>query len=165
MNRQNAFVKISGNLLDNLQVLDWLKELAKNYFVAICIGGGEQINEAFKQADYPIVFGPLGRVTRLLEERQLARDVLERNQAQIQDMLWEKGIAAQVIIPVVEIGGVLCHINGDIMMLAVYLGYDKLFLLTTKDRVEKKKLWILQVAEVFEAIEKGELDKIEIVGF
>lgn len=165
MARPNAFVKISGNLLENAAVLEWLRELARFYFVVICIGGGEQINAVYKERGLPIKFGPLGRITRSLEERQIARDILEENQAIIQDLLDEKEINARVIIPVEEIGGVLCHINGDIMMLASYLGYDKLFILTTKDRVEKKQLWLKQVGEVFTVIEKGTLDKVEVIGF
>jgi hypothetical protein len=165
MARPNAFVKISGNLLDNIAVLEWLHELSRFYFVVVCIGGGEQINNAYKERGLPIKFCPLGRITRSLEERQIARDILEENQAIIQDLLDVNDVNARVIVPVEEIGGVLCHINGDIMMLASYLGYDKLFILTTKDRVDKKKLWLKQVAEVFTVIEKGTLDKVEVIGF
>lgn len=165
MAKPNAFVKVSGNLLENEEVLEWLREHGKKYYLVICIGGGEQINEAFREKGFEIKFGPLGRITNSLAERQLARDVLEQNEAIIQDMLDEKGISARVLIPVDDVAGVLCHVNGDIKLLSAYLGYDKLFLLTPKDRVEKKELWLKDVAKVFEVIEKGDLDKIEVIGF
>ncbi len=165
MVKPNAFVKISGNLLEKEEVIEWLKDISKQYFLAICIGGGEQINEAFKKKGFDIKFGPLGRITESLEERQLARDILEKNQAFIQDLVDEKGISARVIIPVDDIATVLCHVNGDVKLLAAYNGYHRLFMLTSKDMVKKKRLWVKRVARVFEVIEKGELDKIEVVGF
>ncbi len=165
MAKPNAFVKISGNLLEKEEVVEWLKELSKQYFIAICIGGGEQINEAFKERGFDIKFGPLGRITESLEERQLARDILEKNEALTQDLVDEKGINARVIIPVETMATVLCHVNGDVMALAAYNGFDKIFLLTLKDRAEKKRLWVEKVAEIFEVIEKGKLDKIEVIGF
>jgi len=165
MAKPNAFVKMSGSLLEKEEVLEWLRELAKQNFVAVCIGGGEQINEAFKDRGFPIRFGPLGRITESLGERQLARDILEKNQALVQDLLDARGISARVIIPVADIASVLCHINGDVQLLAAYNGYDRLFLLTLKDKVAKKRLWLEKVAEVFEVIEEGSLEKIEVIGF
>ncbi len=47
----------------------------------------------------------------------------------------------------------------------VGLGFDKIYLLTLKGNEEKKELWLEEVAKAFEAIEKGKLDKIEVVGF
>ena len=165
MAKPNAFVKISGNLLEKKEVIEWLRELSRQYFVAICIGGGEQINEAFTEKGFDIKFGPLGRITESLEERQLARDILERNQAFIQDLVDKEGISARVIIPVDDIATVLCHVNGDVKVLSAYNGYDRIFLLTLEEKVEKKRLWVEKVAELFEVIEKGKLDKIEVVGF
>lgn len=164
MAKPNAFVKISGNLLENEAVIQWLHELTKRFFVAICIGGGEQINEAFRDKGYPIKFGPLGRITESLTERQLARDVLERNQATVQDLLSDRGINALVIIPVDDVASVLCHVNGDVKLLAAYNGYDKLFLLTLKSRVEQKRLWLQNINKVLGS-GHGSLDKIEVVGF
>ncbi|MCC2631112.1 MAG: hypothetical protein K0S38_921, partial [Candidatus Paceibacter sp.] len=100
---------------------------------------GTQINEAFTTNGYAIHFGPLGRETNTFEERQLARDVLEKNQAEIQDLLAEQKIQATVILPVLDIGSVLCHVNGDIFAMAAYLGFDKVYVLTLDDRKEQKQ--------------------------
>ena len=83
--------------------------------------------------------GPLGRELETFEDRQAARDILEKNQVELQDLLAEKNISASVIIPVLDIGTVLCHINGDQFLQMAYLGYDRLFAVTTSDRLEKKK--------------------------
>ncbi len=169
MAKPNAFVKISGDLLERPAVLEWLHELSKAYSVAICVGGGKQINEAFIENGFPKRYSLLGRITASLAERQLARDVLERNEALVQDLLDDHGISARAIIPVMDIGGVLCHINGDVLVLTAYLGYDKLFILTEKNRVESKKAWLDKLAKVL-AISEGskeetKLDKIEVIGF
>jgi len=165
MAKPNAFVKVSGNLIEKDEVLEWLKGVTREYYTVVCIGGGEQINEAFKQQGFNIKFGPLGRITETLEQKQLARDVLENNQAVIQDLLDDKGISARVIIPVDDVATVLCHVNGDVKILSAYNTFDKLYVLTSKDRVEKKRIWLEQIARCFESIEKGKLDKIEVIGF
>lgn len=165
MAKPNCLVKISGNLLENVKVLSWLKEKSKEFSLVILIGGGEQINTAFMEKGFNIKFCTLGRVTETLVERQLARDVLENNQANIQDQLDWQGISARVIIPVMNIATVLCHVNGDVYVLAAYNGFDQIFILTGKRGVGKKRQWLEQLAKCFEHIEKGELDKIKVVGF
>ncbi|MCX6721410.1 MAG: hypothetical protein NT026_02300 [Candidatus Staskawiczbacteria bacterium] len=140
MGRKNAFVKISGDLHQRSDVIEWIRRLSAEYFVVVLVGGGTQINEAFKKAGFPVrKHGPLGRETESLEESQLARDILERNQEIVQDLLAERGVMATVIIPVLDIGSVLCHINGDIFIQTAYLGFDKIFVLTYEDRVKDKK--------------------------
>ena len=120
-------------------VLGWVERLAREYFVVVCVGGGTQINEAFTKAGLPVgMFGPLGRETDSFQERQLARDVLEQNQVGIQDRLAEIGVHVSVVIPVLDIGTVLCHVNGDQFVLTAYHGFDVLYIVTTPDRVEGK---------------------------
>ncbi|MCH7552286.1 hypothetical protein IIB49_02760, partial [Patescibacteria group bacterium] len=59
MSRKNCLVKISGDVLND-KVFDWIKRLTDEYFVVLCVGGGTQINEAFKKAGFSIEkFGPL----------------------------------------------------------------------------------------------------------
>ena len=151
--RKNCFIKLSGDTLD-MDILDWIRELSGEYFLVICVGGGTQINEAFKKAGLPEgKFGPLGRETASLEERQLARDILEKNQAYVQDRLSDMNVNASVVIPVLDIGTVLCHINGDQFVLTAYHGFDVLYVVTTKERVEKKRLLF------------SPYEKIQVIGF
>ena len=153
MSRKNCFVKISGDMFSD-DVLNWIKKLSQEYFVVVCVGCGTQINEMFVKAGLPVgKFGPLGRENVNLKEKQLARDVLEKNQAEIQDRLVGLGVHASVVIPVIEVGTVLCHVNGDQFILAVYHGFDVLYVVTTKDRVEKKKSFF------------ASYNKIQVIGF
>ncbi len=138
MQRKTAFIKVSGDLIDKENVLQWLKATAQTFFTVVCVGGGTQINEAFKEKGFPIEFGPQGRITNSFEERKLARDVLEKNQMQVQDLLAEWGIAATVIIPVIEIASVLNHVNGDDFALLA-TGFDEVYILTLENRVSAKK--------------------------
>lgn len=122
--------------------------------MVVCVGGGTQINEAFKKAGIEIgKHGPLGRETKSFEERQLARDVLEFNQARLQDKLAKEGITATVTIPVIDVGSVLCHVNGDQMVKTVYLGFDDIFIITTLERREAK------------AKEFKDLPKVQVLSF
>jgi hypothetical protein len=120
--------------------LRWVKKLCQKYFVVICVGGGAQINRAFQKAGLPVrKFGPLGRESKTLLEKQVARAALERNQSAVQDRLAALGIHASVVIPVVEVGTVICHVNGDQHVLTAYNGFDAIFVVTTKERVAKKQ--------------------------
>lgn len=153
MSRQNCFVKISGDMLND-DTIQLIETLSKEYFVVVCVGGGTQINNAFREAGHPVEkFGPLGRETKTLEQKQLARDVLEDNQAQIQDRLADRGVYASVVIPVIEVGTVLCHVNGDQYVLAAYHGFDKLCVVTEKSKVNEKKKFF------------SNFEKIKVVGF
>ncbi len=108
---------------------------------------------------------PLGRETESLEERQLARNILERNEASIQDLLDEDDINVRTQIPFRDLAGVLCPENGDLLVLSGYIGYDKIYICCTEDRVEEKEAWVKLVPKVFKHIAEGELDKIEVKGF
>ena len=139
MPRKNCLIKLSGDCLGNA-TLEWIRELSRAYFVVICVGGGTQIKEAFAKAGFPdSAYGPLGRETKSFAERQLARDVLEHNQATLQDRLAEENIPAVVVIPVLEIGNVLCHVNGDQFVLTAYLGFDAVYVVTLPEREAKKR--------------------------
>lgn len=154
MPRERCFIKISGDLCRKPEVLDWIKSVSEGKFTVICVGGGTQINEAFKANGMEIgEHGPLGRETKSFEERQLARDVLEVNQREVQDLLESRGIYASVVIPVLDIATVLCHVNGDIMVMTAYLGFHKLYVATTLERLETKRAQF------------AHLPKVEVVAF
>jgi len=137
--RKTAFVKVSGDLISRPDVVEWLRSVASTRYTVVCVGGGTQINEEFRRRGLKIEFGPLGRRTNTFTERQLAKNVLEDNQAMVQDLLFEKGIYASVEIPVLNIGSVLCHVNGDVFVRAAYLGFDDLYVLTYESRKADKE--------------------------
>jgi len=165
--RKTALVKLSGDLINRADVLARLRELATEYYVVVVCGGGVQINEQFEARGFGRNYKTLGRETRSFEERQLARDILEKNQSEIQDLLARENIPAVVLIPVFDIGSVLCHVNGDIFVLTSYLGYGKLFILTLESRLGDKNL---QLEEIWAAFGGGKYNekfppKINVVGF
>lgn len=139
MTRKTAFVKVSGDVCRHGDFLEWVRDLSCTYFTVLCVGGGTQINKVFKERGHDSNHGPLGRETATFQQRQLARDILEENQVAVQDMLAARNICASVITPVLDLGTVLCHVNGDTMVHAAYLGYDTLFVVTTCERHEKKR--------------------------
>ena len=152
--RPNAFIKVSGDEFQNGAFIEWVRELCGECWVVVCVGGGTQINQAFEAGGFPVkTHGPLGREMETFEERQLHRNILEQNQAALQDMLHERGIYAAVEIPYVIIGTVLCPVNGDQMVRTVYLGYDRLFVITMPQRLEKKKA------------DFADLPRVEVVAF
>ncbi|MBC8465028.1 MAG: hypothetical protein H8D63_01480 [Parcubacteria group bacterium] len=154
MAKPNAFIKISGDLIDHIDVLKWIKDVCTTHSVVVCVGGGTQINATFEERGIALSkHGVLGRELSTFNDRQMARDILEENQARIQDLLDEHAISARVIIPVLDIGGVLCHVNGDTMAQTAYIGYDILYIATYIDRVGKKEK------------EFAHLPKVHIIGF
>ena len=64
-----------------------------------------------------------------------------------------KGITANIVIPVLDIGGRLCHVNGDQYTLTAYQGFDVLYVVTTANRVQAKETFF------------APYEKIEVVGF
>ena len=151
--RKTAFVKVSGDLVTRRDVIKWLGELTQTHYVVICVGGGLQINREFRRRGIPRDFGPLGRRNKTFKEKQLARNILEKNQIKVQDYLAEKGITAVVIIPVLDLGSVLCHVNGDTMVEVAYIGFDDLFVITTEGRKADKEK------------DFGNLRRVQVIGF
>ncbi len=148
----NIFIKVSGDLFDTTGFIKFLKKIGKHNIV-ICVGGGTQINQLFHNRRVSLKkYGPLGRELNSSKEKQLAKQVLERNKRRLQDMLSAERIKANVIIPVLGIGQVTCHINGDEMLRVAYLGYDKLYAITLKSRVSPKRQQF------------SDLPKIKIIG-
>ena len=152
--RENVFVKVSGDLIRRQDVLLWIKEKTGRCHLIICVGGGSDINEEFKEKGFTVYYGPLGRETKHLIELQTARDILEENQALVQDLLADYNIYAEVILPFIYLGTLLCPVNGDEMVRLAYIRCMRLFVLTEEgERLKEKK-------EKFAG-----LDKIEVIGF
>lgn len=165
MARLTALAKTSGDLLGNPAVAEFLEQQSAGYALYYLTGGGTQINKAFQSAGYPVNFGPTGRICRSFPERQLARNTLELNQAEVQDAFTGKRVPITVIIPVVdkEVGGVLTHINGDLAPISYYNGFDKFFVLTLKKNVEAKIAYYQRIWAALDG--KGFPSKIEVIGF
>ncbi len=136
---KNVFVKVSGDLFDDPGFIKFLRKLSERN-ITICVGGGAQINQKFHGRKTALKrHGPLGRELNSTKEKQLAKKVLERNKRRLQGILSIERIKAKVIIPVLNVGQVMCHINSDEMLRVAYLGYDELYAITLKNRVLSKR--------------------------
>lgn len=131
-------IKVSGDLVRRQKFLDFaIKKAEHNYVVVIC-GGGTKISAALKEAGYEIKFDELGRrITKTWEERKIMRDVLEKQEKELQDNFVGKGILVKS--PILHAGSVLCPINGDDLVKAYELGFDKIYVFTTRKRTKNKK--------------------------
>lgn len=141
---KKILVKISGDLLFKKKVFQWFRRLCReNRYIVIVVGGGAQINEAFKFHGIRVRFGPAGRVAGS-RGRTLAYGVLLKNKERVEEFLRGeqarlRGASVDVAIPVVRAGEVLCHLNGDNYVKTLYHGFDSLWVLTRKDLEETKR--------------------------
>ncbi len=141
--RKTMLVKASGDVCASDTFLNFIQQKAVGYFIVIVVGGGTQISERLNSAGYTEnkgwKFGHLGRELIDFKARQIARDVLEENQAELQDLLADKEINATVTIPVLDISSVLCHVNGDQMLLTHTLGLIDLSSLPLQNEPPKRE--------------------------
>lgn len=134
-----CFVKVTGDLFLSDGLLSWVTALARENRVVVSIGGGTQINRHF--AESGIAFekhSRLGRATTP-EGYQLALSVLRENQSQLQWQLKKRDVIADVVLPVINLAGEECHVDGDLMISNAYWGFDALYVVTTPDRKEAKQ--------------------------
>lgn len=134
---KNILIKGSGDVTDSKEFFDFVVKKAKKNYTALIPGAGTKISAALKEAGFKIKFDKLGRrVTKTWKERLIMRDVLEQEQARLEQKFVGKGV---VILPPILYGGsVLCPINGDDLVKAYDIGYDEKYVFTKKDRVEEK---------------------------
>ena len=138
--KKKIFIKVSGDLIDKDTTIKLIAEKTHDAEVVVCVGGGTQINEVFQDANISLrKHGPLGREHQSDFEKNLAAKVLNENVTHTKSLLKKKGVFCKVIPPILDIGKVYCHVNGDQMVLASYLGFDELYILTTVERASKKR--------------------------
>lgn len=148
---KNILVKGSGDITNKKQFFDFVVKKAKENYVVVICGGGTKISATLKDAGYEIKYDELNRrITKTWEERIIMRNVLEHEEKKLQDKFVGMGVI--VIPPILYAGSVLCPINGDDLVKAYELGFDEIYVFTTKERIEKKK-------DIFK-----EWKKIQIIG-
>ncbi len=136
---KNILIKVSGDLIKNQEALDFIKKLSKTNYVVVLCGGGRQITKAFERKNLKFKFGPAGRETDF-SGRRLTREVLEQNQRQLRNkFVVERGINVNIEIPIIYLGGIMCPVNGDELIIAAYNGFDIIYIITTKERVAQKE--------------------------
>lgn len=145
---QKCFVKASGDVFLNEAFLTWVVHLARDNWVVISIGGGTQINDALAALGIASDKHPqLGRETTA-EGYAIALKVLEKNKSDLEWQLRQRNAIAEVVIPVITMAGHTCHVDGDLMVLNAYWGFDELYVVTTRDRVEAKEKLFADLTKV-----------------
>ena len=133
---KNILVKISGDASDNPGALKFIKEKSKSNKIVVICGGGTQINEALAKKGFKIKFDIHGRVINSKKEDKIVRKILEKERKDLQKE-FNKNVA--VLSPIISAGLIFCHINGDNLVKAFYLGFDEIFVFTLKNRMKNKK--------------------------
>ena len=135
---KNVLIKASGDVTGEKGFIDSVIELAKENYVVLICGGGTKISFALESAGYSIEFDSLGRrITKTWEERLIMRNILETEEKKLQNEFVGKGVV--VLPPILYAASVLCPINGDDLVRAYELGFDEVYVFTTKERVDKKR--------------------------
>lgn len=135
---KNILIKGSGDVTDSQTFFEFVIEKARSNYVFVICGGGTKISSALESAGYTVKFDADGsRITETWEERMIMRDVLEREEKRLQDKFVGKGVVVEA--PILYAGKALCPINGDDLVWAYRIGFEEIYVFTTKDRVENKK--------------------------
>ena len=135
---KNILIKVSGDISDNQDFFEFATDKSRDNYVFVICGAGTKISNALSGAGYEIKYANNhGRITQTFTERKIVRNVLEDEERRLQD----KFVGSGVIVgsPIINAGSVLCHINGDNLVKAYYLGFDEIYVFTLKLRVDNKK--------------------------
>lgn len=158
--RQKIVVKVSGDLRELVETLDFIKAKTKEGLVFVLIGGGSDITAeiAGEDSGYNPIFTPLGRVLPPELEPQRLK-VLLSNQRRLIANLNRLGISAGarlrsgvevvVDIPYGKIGGVSYPQNADRKAIDALLGFDEVYILTLSHRVKKKRRELKPIIDAF----------------
>lgn len=130
-------IKASGDVSRKFEPLQFSRNKAKTNYVVYIPGGSTKISALLKAAGYKIRYDKKhGRITKTWKERKIQRDLLEKEEKRIQDKFVGAGVFVKA--PFLEIGSVLCPINGDNLVKALYLGFDQIYVFTLKKRIKDK---------------------------
>ena len=171
MQIEKALAIMSGSLIGHPAALDWLEKNQNIFNLSLSIGAGEQTNKALKAAGFEIKFCPLGRIVDSDRELDICQKVAIKNKLFVHGLLKKRGIKVRILTPFDKSDGrVLVPLNGDLAMFSKYGGYDKIFRLTTEDRVKEKEALKKGMVLLFAPLAKGckvdiDLKKIQIIGF
>jgi hypothetical protein len=136
---KDVLVKGSGDLTDTQEFFNFVADKTLQNRVVVICGGGTKISAALKEAGFAIKFDDLGRrVTATPHEKIIMRDVLASETKNLQKKFHRWNVI--VVPPILYLGSILCPINGDDMVKAHELGFDEIYVLTKKERIEKKQL-------------------------
>ena len=110
--------------------------------------GGTQINRTLDQNGIGFTKHPrLGRDTSQ-DGYRLAAKVLWENRHALEKALKARNVFSEVLLPIITLHGVKCHLDGDLMVLNAYWGFDELYVVTTSDRIAAKQELFVDLPKV-----------------
>lgn len=146
-------VKVSGDLIESEPFYNWLTTLKTgNGHLFILCGGGTAITTQLEEHNIPYRFTATGREIDTAQGRIMAQNILEFQKKVVEKKLKDIGLTATVIIPSIPVEGDALHMNGDSMAEALHPNFDKIYVVTTEDRV---KTFPAQLSKI-EVIHLGE---------
>lgn len=134
---KNILLKASGDVLHNSKFIKFAKDKAKKNTVVIICGGGTRISEALIKSGYKIKYDDFGRVVKTEKEKSIVKNILGNQKKELEKIIGGKNI--NIVIPILKAGEIECHINGDNLAKAYYLGFDAIYVFTLKNRIKSKK--------------------------
>jgi len=130
----NFLTKSSGDLIKDERLYKLPSIAGASDRSVLVVGGGTQITETLKKNGIKFKFGPFGREIKSYRGRYLAWMVLREQKALAQKKLRERGIIAEVDIPVKKEGKIIYHFNADWYAIALSVNFDRVFIVTLKER-------------------------------
>lgn len=137
MKIERILFKVSGDLIENQEVLNKIKETAKDYSkcIDLIFGCGTQASEALNRAGIPFEYKNSIRETTP-EGLEIILDV--SNEIKLTLIKEFKCYNVHLIPTTRRINGIIENFNGDDIALMKYKNYDKTIVYTLKGRNKDK---------------------------
>ncbi|MFA4890644.1 MAG: hypothetical protein WC587_03415 [Candidatus Paceibacterota bacterium] len=145
---KNILIKISGDLIRDDKVLNFIKRKSKNARVVVLVGAGSDISNSLIEKKINFKFTGIGRIIKNVKGKEVARKILSKNKKELQNKLAKEKIKAIVEIPVIKLGNILCHINGDILAAGCSVNFDETNVITQKGRNKNLKGHNLKIIKI-----------------
>lgn len=132
-----TLIKISGDLTQNKEVLEWLRKV--NFVhsgIVVIVGGRTRINQRLKENECEYWFENGIRMHPNALSRFHARDVLQDIRDELRRALhYPRNMEIQ--IPCIVIADTICHFDGDDYLRMLAPSFDDVYCLTVKGRIKK----------------------------
>lgn len=132
--RKRKLVKISGTVLGDPTkeeaLSEQLRSSKKGHNLWVLCGGGKAITAALRKARVRFKFIDGQRVIRGERGKRIAAQILNDNVKALAGLLREQRIEAVVFPPIIQIGDVYCHLNGDTFVEIIRREFKKVVIIT-----------------------------------
>jgi len=124
-------IKVSGDLIDNIKVIEKIRELAKNSSVTLIHGAGTRISNELDNAGVPYEFKNGIRHT-CDEGLKICFDESCRIRTTIEKVL--EGYDVEIISPCINKDGKIINLNAEEIFRNIHKDFDEKIIFTISDR-------------------------------